>query len=395
MQRLVAALLALMAANCQANAQTNNQTNAQTTNQANNKVVLQPTQAVYPQPNNQTNAQSNQNTAAQANNNVNTNNAIKIDNNLLYELLAIKAINADTNNKGVLSQLISLDYLWNSNSNIKNLFQNMNFCAANAGLYFDQASGSFKIVDLNTGSFMTFADFVARLKAVAAASTTLASNVNVVQSAPVQSGLVDMNTDLNVLDLLKLNKKVSILSGLADFGAGIDINKIANISAGASVLPSGLVDLDNKLDLLGMINLNNKVGVLSGLADAGVSINIPKVANVGFGASVLPSGLVDLDNKLNLLDMVNLNNKVGVLSGLADFGAGVNVNKVANAGIGMNVLPSGLVDAGFGFNAANIANVGAGVGVLSGASDGGKLVDTSMGVKLLNLVDLNTGIQLG
>lgn len=310
MNRVLAALLATMAISCQA-AATNANNNAQAN--ANN------------------NAQANVNNNAQANAGNNSSRAYKVDSNFMYMLLAIKELAMDANSKGLLSQLLTLDALWNSNNNTKNMFQSVNFCAANVGLYYDQAAMAFKMIDLSSGADISIAQLAARMQAIA--------NIT---SAPTPSGLVDLGLGLNALDLVKLDTKVGVLSGLLDVGAGLNV--------------------------LDLIDLKAEVGVLSGLVDLGLGLNVA--------------------------DLVDLNTEVGVLSGLVDLGAGLNVADIVDVNAGVGVL-SGLVDTNLGLNVADIVDVNAGLGLLSGASDGGSLANLSLDLSALGLIDLSNSVKLG
>jgi len=261
MKQALAALLILMTVSCQAT----------------NRVTATPVI---------TNPSSAPATNANADNSIK--NAVKVDNNFLLELLALKEISVDNQKKGVLAQLLTLDTLWNTNSNLKNLFQNVNFSAANVGIYYDYASQSFKMVDMATHADVTIADFVAKLQAMA--------NNN---SAPVQSGLVDLGLGLNLLNLIDLNAGLSLLSGsdnggLLDVGADLNVLDLVDAGLGVSVLSGdqdgGLLDLGADVNVLNLVDANADVSVLSG-ADGGI-------LGLDLGLNVL--GLLNLDTSLNV-----------------------------------------------------------------------------------------------
>lgn len=292
MKQVIAALLVFMVLNCQET----------------NRVIAAPIIATpAPAPVNNANAS------------VNSKNAVKVDNNFLLELLALKEIAVDNQKKGVLAQLLTLDTLWNTNSNLKNLFQNVNFGAANVGIYYDYASQSFKMVDMTTRADVTIADFVAKLQAMASANN----------SVPVKSGLADLDLGLNLLNLIDLNAGLSLLSGsdnggLLDLGADLNVLNLVDAGVGVSVLSGnqdgGLLDLGADLNVLNLVDAGVGVSVLSGsqdggLLDLGAGVNVLDIVDANAGVSVLSGGdggILGLDLGLNVLGLLNLDTSLNV-----------------------------------------------------------------------------------
>lgn len=216
----------------------------------------------------------------------NSRNAVKVDSKFLYEMLALKEIDMDAKNKGVLSQLMNLDALWNTNNNLQNLFQNVNFGAANVGLYYDQSAQAFKLVDLTTNANITIADLVAKMQALATANAAV----------PTPSGLVDANLGLNLLNLIDLNAGLSLLSGLVDAGVGLNVADIVDVGADVGILSGsqdgGLLDVGADLNVLNLVDAGVGVSVLSGSQDGG------SILGLDLGLNVL--GLLNLDTSLNV-----------------------------------------------------------------------------------------------
>ena len=135
----------------------------------------------------QVNPQVQVNNNAQANPQAHMQNVVKIDNDFLLQLIALKQVAMHMNSGNALAQLITLHALWNNSEDMRALFHNVDLSAANVGLYYDPSTQSFALVDLASNARTDINALQARLQALAAQGATVDANVAV---APAQSGLI-------------------------------------------------------------------------------------------------------------------------------------------------------------------------------------------------------------
>jgi len=102
------------------------------------------------------------------NSNSNTQNVVKIDNNFMLQLLALKTIAMSMNQNNALQQLIALHALMSSNDQLRTLFGGVDLAATNIGLYYDPSSQNFVFVDLANNAKVDIQTLMSRLQASAA-----------------------------------------------------------------------------------------------------------------------------------------------------------------------------------------------------------------------------------
>lgn len=127
----------------------------------------------------------NQNRIAATNNStaaVNAQNVVKIDNDFLLQLLALKYIALSMNQNNALTQLIQLHALWNANDKLRMLFAGVDVSSANIGLYYDQSTQSFALIDLSSGARTDILTLMAKLQAIASQNVNVNGNANVAVS---------------------------------------------------------------------------------------------------------------------------------------------------------------------------------------------------------------------
>lgn len=221
MNRFLVAFIALSAVFCQAavlnnaqansNAQAQGQANAQPNNAqvrantaananaaANNNAAVAAVPVIAAVPatvanniaaavTNNANNSANANANAQAN--ANLKYAVKIDNDFLLQLIALRNVAMSMNSSNVLEQLVMLHALWTSNDKLRTLFHSADFSAANIGLYYDPTSQKFALVDLSAGTQVDIQTFMARLQ-VAAAQNAAATPSGIIGSLPIVGPLL-------------------------------------------------------------------------------------------------------------------------------------------------------------------------------------------------------------
>ena len=109
-----------------------------------------------------TNINANNNAAVSSN--INMDNVVKIDNDFLLQLLALKSIAMNMNGNNVLQQLLLIYAMFHNNDKLRVLFNGINIASTNIGLYYDATTQNFSLVDLNTNAFTDINTLISRLQ---------------------------------------------------------------------------------------------------------------------------------------------------------------------------------------------------------------------------------------